>query len=379
MSRLARFAGPVAATAGIAVAGFIPSQCDKQAAPIVVIGSLNADIIIEIDRMPIEGETISSRNPDTGYMIPGGKGANQAVAVSRLKPDSPTEFVCQFGSDSHGRVLRSTLEENQVGLTACGTVEKPSGQAFILLNGKGQNSIILSAAANAAWPKELTPATLAAIQGAKVVMLQREIPEYVNEAVAAAAKEAGALVIQDVGGEERPMTDALVASIDYLFPNETELARLTGLPTDTEEQIVLAAKALQAKGCKNVGVTLGSEGSILLTADGQFLKEGCLPIPGGKVVDTTGAGDSYRAAFAVAILEGRSPQDCMRFAAATGAITVSRHGAIPSLPTRREVEAVLGGGEENTTSVTATTVSSYKSSGTSPKTTTKTTTKTTIS
>jgi len=370
-----RFAAVAALSAGGLLHSRFPTHCEKKpaAAPIVVVGSLNADIIIEIDRMPVEGETISSRNPDTGYMIPGGKGANQAVGVARLKPDSPTEFVCQFGSDSHAKTLRATLEENRVGISACGTVDKPSGQAFILLNSKGSNSIILSAAANGAWPKQLTPETVAAIQSAKVVLLQREVPEHVNEAVAAVASSAGVLILQDVGGEERPMSDRLVSQIDYLFPNETELARLTGLPTETEEQIVFAARLLQAKGCKNVGVTLGADGSVLLTEDGQLLKQGSLPVPGGQVVDTTGAGDSYRAAFAVAVIEGKSMQDCMRFAAATGALTVSRHGAIPSLPTRAEVEALLGGEEAGATSSTTTTVTHHHHT-TSHATTTATTT-----
>ena len=159
--------------------------------------------------------------------------------------------------------------------------------------------------------------------------------------MAEVAAKSGVLVIQDVGGEERPMSDRFLSHCGYLFPNETELARLTGLPTESENEIIRAAKSLQVKGCKNVCCTLGAKGSILIAEDGQVLKQGAFPIPGGKLVDTTGAGDTFRAAFAVAMLEGKTQQEAMRFASAAGAITVSRHGAIPSLPTRNEVETLL--------------------------------------
>ena len=125
--------------------------------------------------MPETGETMGARNPDCGYMLPGGKGANQAVAAQRLSKGAGIDFVCQFGSDSHATKLKETLIENSVGIEACGYVDKPSGQAFIFLDDKGNNSIILSAAANAAWPKTLSPAVAAKIKSAKVVMLQREV------------------------------------------------------------------------------------------------------------------------------------------------------------------------------------------------------------
>ena len=158
--------------------------------------------------------------------------------------------------------------------------------------------------------------------------------------LAAAAHKANVPVIQDVGGADRPISDDLLKHLTYICPNESELARLTGLPTGSFEQAVTAAKALQARGVQNVLVTLGSRGAFLLGPDGKLLQQGSCPVPGGHAVDETGAGDAFRAAFAVALVEGRSLPDCLRLAAAAGALAVSVKGAEPSLPTREAAEAL---------------------------------------
>jgi hypothetical protein len=146
---------------------------------------------------------------------------------------------------------------------------------------------------------------------------------------------------QDVGGEDSQISDALLALVDYVAPNESELARLTGLPADTDAQVLAAAAALQRRGARGVLATLGSRGSLLVAPDGAVLRQSTLSVPGAGVVDATAAGDAFRAAFAVALVEGRPMQDCLRFASAAGGIAVSRLGAVPSLPTRAEVEALL--------------------------------------
>jgi predicted nucleic acid-binding protein len=152
-----------------------------------------------------------------------------------------------------------------------------------------------------------------------------------------------------VGGEDRPISTALLKLLDYICPNESELARLTGLPTGTEEEVLAAAASLTARGARNVLVTLGPRCVLLLAADGSLLRQEALPLPGGgAVVDATAAGDAFRAAFAVALVEGRPLQACLQLASAAGAVAVSRMGAVPSLPTRAEAEAVAAGGAGGT-------------------------------
>jgi len=347
-STAGRFAAGAAAAAAAAsallVAGNSPSRCEPSK-PILVVGSLNADIIIEIDRFPKQGETLGTRKSDTGYMVPGGKGANQAVAAARLAKGSSAQFICQFGNDSHAPTLEKVLVDNNVDISACGHSESPSGQAFIFLEESGQNSILIVGGSNVAWPASAGDQPgLPKVRGASVLLLQKEIPEHVNEAMAEVAAKAGVPVIQDVGGEDRPFSDRLLRNLTFICPNETELERITGMPTATEGQVIAAARTLQSKGVKNVLVTLGADGAIWLTSGGLVVRQSSYPVPGGRVVDTTGAGDCFRAAFAVAYVEGRTPQECLKFAAAAGAIAVSRMGAIPSLPTRAEVETMMSKG-----------------------------------
>eukprot|EP00439_Symbiodinium_sp_Y106_P047075 s2319_g6.t1 len=224
---------------------------------VLVCGSLNADIIIEINRFPKKGETLGTRSADTGVMVPGGKGANQAVAASRLAAGTPrkAQFVCQFGNDSHATKLEQVLVDNGLDLSGCGRPQKPSGQAFIFLEADGSNSILIVGGSNVAWPAEVADFQRL-IEGASAVLLQQEIPKYVNEAVASVAHAAGVPVIQDVGGEERDFPDEHLKKLDYICPNETELERLTGMATDSEAKVVAAARSLQKRGVKNVLCTL---------------------------------------------------------------------------------------------------------------------------
>jgi len=339
--RLWPWAAAAAAAAAMTLTGRKATTCEESVRPLLVCGSLNADIIIEINRFPKKGETLGTRSADTGVMVPGGKGANQAVAASRLAAGTPrkAQFVCQFGNDSHATKLEQVLVDNGLDLSGCGRPQKPSGQAFIFLEADGSNSILIVGGSNVAWPAEVADFQRL-IEGASAVLLQQEIPKYVNEAVASVAHAAGVPVIQDVGGEERDFPDEHLKKLDYICPNETELERLTGMATDSEAKVVAAARSLQKRGVKNVLCTLGKDGAVLVTAQGQVLRQASFPVPGGKVVDTTGAGDCFRAAFAVALVEGKPPQECMKFAAAAGALTVSKMGAVPSLPTRAEVTAL---------------------------------------
>ncbi|KAL4426410.1 hypothetical protein ABPG77_004704 [Micractinium sp. CCAP 211/92] len=309
------------------------------APPILVVGSLNVDITVPVHRLPERGETITAREPSTSIAV-GGKGANQAVAAARL--GAAVSFVGRFGNDSYAAWLEDALRAEGVDVSGCGRAALPSGHGLVLLEGDGHATSVVVGAANTDFP-QLTAAALGhLVKGAGAVMLQREVPEHVNEAVAAAAGAAGVPVLLDVGGEDRPITPSLLRLLDFVCPNESELARLTQLPTDTEEQVLLAAGALRARGARNVLVTLGARGALLLRGDGTVLRQEAVPPPGGAVVDTTAAGDAFRAAFVVALVGGRPLQECLRFAAAAGALAVSRLGAVPSLPRRAETERLAG-------------------------------------
>ena len=149
--------------------------------------------------------------------------------------------------------------------------------------------------------------------------------------------------LQDVGGEDRPLPPSLLPLIDYVCPNESELARLTDLPTDSEAEVLAAVEVLRRQGARSVLVTLAPRGALLVRPDGTVLRQEALQAPGARVVDATGAGDAFRAAFAVALVEGRPLHDCLRFASAAGGLAVSRMGAVPSLPHRGETEALAFG------------------------------------
>lgn len=320
-----------------------PDAASPAAPPstILVVGSLNVDIIIPVHRLPQRGETITARIPSTEIAV-GGKGANQAVAAARLSAGTGkrTSFVCRFGNDAYADMLEAALVEAGVDVSGCGrAAHLPSGQGIVQLEVDGTASSIVIGGANTDWAKDLSTKHL--LRDAGVVMLQREVPEDVNLAVAEAAVAAGVPVLLDVGGEDRPITDKMLRLVDYLAPNESELQRLTGMPTSNEEQVIAAATSLIKRGARNVLITLAERGSLLVKSDGTVVRQEALPVPGGTIVDGTAAGDAFRAAFAVALVETWALQQCLQFASAAGAIAVSRMGAVPSLPTRQEVLALL--------------------------------------
>ncbi|PNH07921.1 Ribokinase [Tetrabaena socialis] len=303
--------------------------------PLVVVGSVNADLVLPIERLPRPGETLAAASIET---VPGGKGANQAAAAARA--GYPTSFIGQFGRDDpNATLLRGALAGCGVDLSHAVDVDGPCGTALILLQAGGENSIIIVGGANqAAW--QLSDSARQLLSGAGAVLLQREIPESVNLEVALLAKAAGVPVFLDAGGVEGPIAPALLACLDVLSPNETELARLTGLPTEGEEQVRAAAESLMAAGVRSVLVKLGADGSLLLPGAGsEPIRQ--LAIRAPEVVDTTGAGDCFTATYAVAVLEGQDAASALRFASAAGCLCVQRRGAMPSLPSRQEVEALL--------------------------------------
>jgi len=305
--------------------------------PLVVVGSANADLVFNIERLPLAGETMAAFGLET---IPGGKGANQAAAAAML--GCQTYFIGQVGQDANAAMLRDSLLKCGVNLQHLREVEGPCGTALILLQNSGENSIVIVGGANQSkW--ELGPSVTHLIESAGAVLLQREIPEEVNLQVARIAKSHGVPVVLDAGGVEGPINTELLSCLSILSPNETELSRLTGMPTDSMDKVQAAAESLMSLGVQNVLVKLGSDGSLLLPGPGQpSIRQEAIKAP--KVVDTTGAGDCFTAAYGVALLEGKKGSEALRFASAAGSICVRRRGAMPSMPSREEVEDLLAKG-----------------------------------
>eukprot|EP00803_Ostreobium_quekettii_P009810 evm.model.scf_788EXC.4 EVM.evm.TU.scf_788EXC.4 scf_788EXC:36542-42083(+) len=281
--------------------------------PLVVVGSVNADLVLQVDRVPAPGETIGAESLDT---FPGGK----------------------VGSDANAEFLKASLLSCGVNLSFLKKVKGPSGTAVVMLQPSGENSIVIVGGANQhTW--SLGADVQQSIMSAGAVLLQREIPDNVNEAVAKVAQSAGVPVILDAGGVDAPLTASFLPLISILSPNETELARLTGMPTDTMDHVEAAARQLLQHGPERVLVKLGSQGALLVTGDATT-RVGALPV--AKVVDTTGAGDCFTAAFVVALLEGSDPKEAMEFATLAASICIQRKGAMSSLPLREELTAGWG-------------------------------------
>ncbi|CAI9784299.1 unnamed protein product [Fraxinus pennsylvanica] len=312
--------------------------------PLVVVGSANADIYVEIDRLPKEGETISAK---TGQTLAGGKGANQAVCGGKLA--YPTYFLGQVGDDAHGKLIAEALEGGGVFLDYLSRLDDvPTGHAVVMLQAGGQNSIIIVGDANMSfWPETLPEEDLEVVKNTGIVLLQREIPDSVNIQVAkvrlisivSRLRSALVPVILDAGGVDAPITIELLSFVDILSPTETELARLTNMPTGTFEQISQAVGKCHKMGVKQVLVKLGDKGSVLFTEGEEPIKQPVISAP--KVIDTTGAGDTFTSSFAVALVEGKSKKECLRFAAAAASLCIQVEGAIPSMPDRKSVLDLL--------------------------------------
>lgn len=255
---------------------------------ILVIGSVNADLIIPIDKFPDDGETVVAHNtPDSGRAIAGGKGATQASSCSLL--GVPTLFLCQFGDDANSEMLQRVLIENNVDISLCKKSRSPSGLGLVFMESSGATrNIVLSGANVIGWPSTFDATTLIKEHKEKIacIMLQMEIPQVINEMIAEVANEEGIPVFQDVGGAETEISDHHLKHCTYLSPNLTELKRLTKKSVSSEEEIVAAARYLQAKGAKNILVTLGENGSLLLTESGDIIKQ---PSCHAQVIDETGS------------------------------------------------------------------------------------------
>lgn len=294
---------------------------------IVVIGSLNADLVVKSPRFPQPGETISGGDLQT---IPGGKGANQAVAAARQ--GVKVAMVGRVGSDSFGPFLVDNLKANQVNTGRVLADDSVTGTAIIVVDADGQNSIVLSPGANG----KVSPADVDSAPDAKVLLLQFEIPMDVVLHAAKRYKAKGTTVILNPA-PAREIPGELLANIDILIPNESELSLLTGMSVDDAASAERAAKEVLKQGVKTVIVTMGSKGALAVSGT-QVTHLNTYKV---DVVDTTAAGDAFIGGFASAFLSGKSLEDSVRYGCVCGALATTKFGAQPSLPTKEEVERFI--------------------------------------
>lgn len=289
---------------------------------IVVLGSTNMDFVTYVEKAPQRGETVAGREFRT---IPGGKGAGQAIAAARA--GGTVSLIGAVGNDAFGTRLRSTLEHSGVDTDDLRTAEGPSGTAHIVVDDEGGNAIVVVPGANGTLD-HLSPGDEGVIASAGTLLLQLEIPLAAVLAGAKAARRHGVRTVL-TPSPAQPLPDELLAAVDLLVPNEHEAAVLTGR-TDPRE----AAGALLDR-VPEVVVTLGAAGCLWAARGSEPLT---VPAPAVTAVDSTGAGDTFVGALAVALGEGRPVPDALRWAAAAAALSVQREGATVSMPYRPEIE-----------------------------------------
>ncbi len=299
---------------------------------LVVLGSINADHILNIEHFPHPGETVIGKQYKVAF---GGKGANQAVAAGRSGAD--IAFIACVGADDIGERIRKQLATDRIDTQPIEAIaNSTTGVALIFVNAEGENVIGIDAGANAA----VTPDYLARYQqkivDADALLMQLESPlETVIGAAKLAKQHQTQVILNPAPARELP--DELLAMVDMITPNETEAHRLTGITVNNDDDAAQAAQALHDKGIATVIITLGSRG-VWLSEQGN----GKL-VPGFKVkaVDTIATGDTFNGALVTALLEGKVMADAVRFAHAAAAIAVTRPGAQPSVPWREEIDAFL--------------------------------------
>jgi len=298
---------------------------------IAVLGSANADLVLRCERLPRPGETVQGEDFRT---LPGGKGANQAVAAARL--GAKVEFIGCLGSDAFGQQVRDTLQREGVGTAHLRTLAgERTGAAIVLVERSGQNSIAIAAGANARLGVAQVDAAAAVIENAALLVCQLESPlAAVAHAIALAHRHGVPVLLNPAPAQALPA--ALLAQVDTLVPNESEAAQLLGLAPDGSFHPAEAAQTLRSRGPRRVILTLGSEGACVADADGTRH----FPAPRVTPVDTTGAGDTFIGAYAAALCEGRTVDEAIAFAQRAAAISVTREGAMAAMPTRAECEAL---------------------------------------
>lgn len=301
---------------------------------IVVLGSLNMDLVVKVCRAPLAGETIRGQDVQ---MIPGGKGANQAAAVAKL--GGKVAMVGRVGNDAFGPLLINNLarlgvETSHIQIDQ----DTTTGMAFIVVEDNGENRIIISAGANGRVGKEDVDCTEALFQRAKMLILQLEVPlEAVEYAIERATYYPIKVILNPAPAIHLP--SSILEKVHCLVPNETEASLLTGLEVHDLPSAEEAARQLLARGVPEVIITLGEKGALLVT------KQEAVHVAARKVqvADTTAAGDAFIGGLAVALVRGFSPREAVRYATCAGTLAVTKFGAQTSLPSAAEVQAFYEG------------------------------------
>lgn len=291
---------------------------------IAVLGSANMDLVVTVDRAPGRGETVTGRTYDT---VPGGKGANQALAAARAGGD--VTFLGAVGDDDFGRRIRDLLVGDGVDVSGLVVSDRPTGTAHITVDGDGDNSIVVVPGANGTMT-ELTDAHRAAIDGAELLLMQLELPLDLVTAAAVHARSRGVRVVL-TPAPAVPLPEALLDAVGLLVPNEHEAALLAGVGDP-----VAAARSLAARG-GDVVVTLGAKGALRVSGD-EATEVAAFAV---AAVDTTAAGDTFAGVLAVGLAEGLDWPEALRRASAAAALSVQRPGASSSMPHRAEIDAFL--------------------------------------
>lgn len=304
----------------------------KTAGNLVVLGSINADHILNLESFPTPGETVTGNQYQVAF---GGKGANQAVAAGRSGAN--IAFIACTGDDDTGERVRKQLAGDNIDIAPVSVVAGEStGVALIFVNAEGENVIGIHAGANAALTTERVEAQRERVANAEALLMQLESPVESVLAAAKIAHENHTTVVLNPA-PARVLSDELLALVDIITPNETEAEKLTGISVENDGDAARAAQALHDKGIGTVIITLGSRG-VWASVNGEGRR-----VPGFKVkaIDTIAAGDTFNGALVTALLEGKNLDDAIRFAHAAAAIAVTRKGAQPSVPWRKEIDEFL--------------------------------------
>lgn len=305
---------------------------------ILVVGSLNMDQVVRVPHLPALGETLLGAG--SLKLVPGGKGANQAVAMARL--GASVTMAGRVGSDPFGEQLLTALHNDGIDTHLVHVdKEEASGVAFIFLAPDGENAIVVASGANmqVGHDEEQMMAIRVILRDVKALVLQLEIPLSTVQKLIEAGHEAGTLVVLNVAPAQS-LSKELLAQVSVLVVNESEASLLSGQRVESMEDAQIVGKVLHSYGIPTVVVTLGARGAILVTDDATGQTHTIhQATPKVQVVDTTAAGDCFVGALTIALTEGQTPEDALRFAVNASALKVTKFGAQSGLPTRKEVHA----------------------------------------
>lgn len=294
---------------------------------IIVLGSTNTDMVIQGKKIPAPGETVSD---GSFFLNPGGKGANQAVAVARLAKDAKCVFLAKVGNDNFGKETARRLKKDGIDARLVVDPKEASGIALLMVGANGQNCISVALGANGTFSVEDVQPFVKELQSAAALLMQLETPLPTVLFAAKTAHQAGVPVILNPA-PARKLPAALYRAVDWITPNESEAELLTGVKVQDARSAQMATDILMKRGVGHVIITMGSKGCWCGDCARLF------PCHKVKAIDCVAAGDTFNGAFTVALTEGRSCADAIAFAQSACAISVTRRGAQPSIPFRREL------------------------------------------